>query len=84
MTNPDPRHIHPRSKRPWPQHMPHKPLFKPLVPMKPGTSRARPAITYRGHPDCVRRKLPTIRVYWANRGKWTPNDLVKIRAIKGV
>jgi hypothetical protein len=78
----DPFHIHPRSKRT--AKSPYKPLFKPLVPVKAGTSKARKAGTYRGHPDHVRAKLPTRYVGVASTGKYTPDRLRTIRAEKGV
>ncbi len=53
----DPFHVHPRHKRT--ATSPYKPLFRPLVPVKAGTSKARKAETYRGHPDYIRKKLPT-------------------------
>ena len=54
MTNP--YHIHPRSKRT--AFRPYKALFKPLGPLPKGTSRARKANTYQGHPDYIPKIYP--------------------------
>lgn len=78
----DPFHVHPRSKRA--AKSPYKPLFKPLVPVKAGTSKARKAETYRGHPNHVRAKLPARHVRLADTSKYTGEKLRAIRAEKGV
>lgn len=82
MNSTDPFHVHPRSKRT--EKSPYKPLFKPLVPVKAGTSKARKAETYRGHPDYVRAKLPSRYAGFVSTGKYTPEKLRVIRAKKGV
>jgi hypothetical protein len=79
--NTHPDHVHPRQKRTAPPK-PYRPLFKPIVPVK--KSKARPAHTYRGHPDHLPRDLPAIYVGTPNEGKYTGEKLRKIRAIKGV
>lgn len=78
----DPFHIHPRSKRT--AKSPYKPLFKPLVPVKAGASKARKAETYRSHPDHVRAKLPVRYVGFVSTGKYSGEKLRAIRAEKGV
>jgi len=79
----DPFHVHPRSKR-GVARKPYKPLFRPIVPVKAGTSTARKAETYRGHPDHTPKKLPTKYVGIVAVGKYTGEKLRKIRAEKGV
>ena len=78
----DPFHIHLRSKRT--AKSPYKPLFRPLEPLKAGTSKARKAETYRGHPNHVRAKLPTRQFHFVDASKYTGDKLRAIRALKGV
>jgi hypothetical protein len=78
----DPFHVHPRSKRV--ALSPYKALFRPLVPVKAGTSKARKAATYRGHPDHVPAKLPARYAGVVSTGKYTGEKLRLIRAMKGV
>lgn len=69
----------------------YKPLHSPLVPLKPGESRARKAETYRAN-GCpphtyLRGKHFSIEVRYepyTQKGKWTPYALRMIRAKNGV
>ena len=78
----DPFHVHPRSKRT--AKSPYKPLFKPIVPVKAGTSQARKANTYRGHPDRIIEKHPAVPVRFLDTSRYTAGNLPGIRAQKGV
>lgn len=82
MTTTDPFHVHPRSKRT--AKSPYKPLFKPLVPVKAGTSQARKANTYRGHPERIIEKLPVVPGRFRDTSRYTADNLPAIRAEKGV
>lgn len=78
----DPYHIHPRSKRT--EFRPYKPLHKPLYPLAAGTSRARKAETYRGHPAHVPEELPTRYIRLQDTSRYTGEKLRDVRSRKGV
>ena len=78
----DPLHVHPRYKRT--AKSPYKPLFRPLVPVKAGTSQKRAARTYRGNPYHVVKRLPTTYIGFHDASKYTAANLPAIRAKNGV